>query len=263
VVTRCAVVGSPIAHSLSPVLHRAAYAELGLDWSYDRFEVSADELPTFVAGLDGSWRGLSLTMPLKVAVLELGEVHPLAALAGAGNTLIFDRGGPRVYNTDIGGLVWAVRRMTHTPPIRVTILGSGATARSALVSVAELGADQVAVLARRPARAEPLARLGARLGLAVTVLDWWEPPPPADLVISTATAGAVDAIANAVSASAPLVLDAIYAPWPTILAETAMQAGCVVSGGRDLLVGQALLQLELMTGRFVAADTLYAALPAA
>src|SRR6476619_2857343 len=97
---RCAVLGSPIAHSLSPVLHRAAYAELGLDWTYDRFEVRAEELPAFVAGLDGSWRGLSLTMPLKVAVLELGEVDPLAALAGAGNTLILEPHGRRVYNTD-------------------------------------------------------------------------------------------------------------------------------------------------------------------
>jgi shikimate dehydrogenase len=152
--------------------------------------------------------------------------------------------------------------MTATPPTRVTILGSGATARSALVSVAELGADQVLVIARTPARAEPLVRLGARLGVEVSVLGWSEQPPAADLVVSTATAGAVDSIAAAVSASAPLVLDAIYAPWPTVLAETAREAGCVVSGGRDLLVGQALLQLELMTGRTVSADTLYASLAA-
>ena len=109
------MLGSPIDHSLSPVLHRAAYAELGLNWTYDRFEVSESDLAGFVAGLDSSWRGLSVTMPLKVAVLDLGEADPVAQRAGAGNTLIFTDGGPRVYNTDVAGLVWAVRRVT---PIR-------------------------------------------------------------------------------------------------------------------------------------------------
>ena len=113
-VTRCAVLGSPIAHSLSPLLHRAAYAALGLDWQYERFEMSAEGLPDFVAGLDSSWRGLSLTMPLKETVLGLGEVEPVARLAGAGNTLIL---GERrsVYNTDVSGLAWAVRRVTAGP----------------------------------------------------------------------------------------------------------------------------------------------------
>ena len=160
--TRCAVLGSPIGHSLSPTLHRAAYAALGLDWTYDRFEVTADGLADFVAGLDSTWRGLSLTMPLKEAVLGLGEVDPVARRAGAGNTLILDDADRRVYNTDVAGLAWAVRRVVPGPVPRVTLLGSGATARSALLAAAELGAAAVTVVARTPAKAEPLVTLGPR-----------------------------------------------------------------------------------------------------
>ncbi len=107
---RCAVLGSPIAHSLSPALHRAAYAELGLDWRYDLIEMDEAGLAGFVAGCARSWRGLSLTMPLKVVALQLGEVDPVARQAAAGNTLVFESDGSRrVYNTDVGGLVWALR----------------------------------------------------------------------------------------------------------------------------------------------------------
>ena len=253
------MLGSPIAHSRSPDLHRAAYAELGLDWSYERFEVTAEGLADFVAGLDRSWRGLSLTMPLKVAVLDLGVVDAVAREAGAGNTLILDEGGRRIYNTDVGGLVWAVRR-THAGTMRrVTILGSGATARSALLSVVQLGASEVTVLARTPARARPLEQLAADHGLGFEVRPWSAAVPSADLLISTVTSGAADEIAEIASRSAPVVLDAIYAPWPTPLAEAAAAAGASVVSGLDLLVGQALLQIELMTGRTVSAEVLYRA----
>lgn len=256
---RCAVLGSPIEHSLSPALHRAAYAVLGLTaWTYDRFEVAEAALVDVVSQCDQSWRGLSLTMPLKVVVLELGEVDEVAALAGAGNTLIFDEGVRRVYNTDVGGLVWAIRRVHPGPVSRVTVLGAGATARSALVSAAQLGAKRVVVMARTPARADPLRVLGETLGLGVEVRPWGT-PPAADLVVSTVTASGPDAIAESVAASAPVVFDAIYHPWPTVLAEAAERAGCTVVNGLDLLVGQALLQIELMTGRQVDPEVLYAA----
>jgi shikimate dehydrogenase len=258
--TRCAVLGSPIGHSRSPTLHRAAYRALGLDWTYDRFEVTADGLADFVAGLDGSWRGLSLTMPLKEAVLALGEVDPVARRAGAGNTLILDGAARRVYNTDVPGLAWAVRRVTADPLPRVTILGSGATARSALLAAAELGVATVTVVARSSAKAATLVVLGRDLGLDVTVRPWTPDLPPADLVVSTVTAEAADPLAAAVAASAPLVFDIVYAPWPTVLAKTVQHAGGTVLSGLDLLVGQALRQIELMTGRAVPAEVLYAAL---
>jgi shikimate dehydrogenase len=222
--------------------------------------MSASGLAGFVAGLDSCWRGLSVTMPLKVAVLDLGEVDPVARRAGAGNTLILSDRGNRVYNTDVGGLVWAVRRVTPDPIRRVTILGTGATARSAVLSMAELGAEQVTVMARTPANAAPLEALGRDLGVPVETRPWTPALPTADLVVSTVTAGAADSVAEAAAASAPVIFDAIYAPWPTALAEAAGRAGGAVINGLDLLVAQALLQIELMTERPVSADLLYAAL---
>jgi shikimate dehydrogenase len=242
------------------LLHRAAYAALGLDWAYERFEVSAEDLADFVARLDSSWRGLSLTMPLKEAALQLAEPDPVARLAGAGNTLIL--GSRRqVYNTDVPGLVGAVRRGTTDPLPRVTLLGSGATARSAMVALSELAAETVTVVARNRAKAEALADLGRELRLTVRVQPWGSVLPPADLAVSAVTAGAVDALAEEIAASARVVLDIVYAPWPTPLATSATAAGRTVIGGIDLLVGQALRQIELMTGQSVPAEVLYAALP--
>jgi shikimate dehydrogenase len=260
-VRHCAVLGSPIEHSLSPALHRAAYAHLGLNWTYDRIEVTEQGLAGFVNGLDASWRGLSLTMPLKVAVLGLGDSDELAKLVGAGNTLIFQTGTRRIYNTDVGGLTWAVRQVTTTQLRRVTILGAGATASAALVAAAQLGAHEVTVVVRTPSRAEPLRKLSAELGVELDIKPWWSRLPDADLAVSTVVSGAADTIAPSVADSAPLIVDAIYDPWPTVLATIAQGAGRTVVSGRNLLVGQAMLQIELMTGRSVPADVLYAALP--
>jgi shikimate dehydrogenase len=254
------VLGSPIEHSLSPTLHRAAYAHLGLNWTYDRIEVDERGLASLVLGLDAAWRGLSLTMPLKVAVLELGQVDQLARLAGAGNTLVLEGGERWVYNTDVGGLIWAIRQASAALLPRVTILGSGATARSALLAASELGAQLVTIVARTPARAESLRTLSDQFGVRLDIRPWSSEVPDADLVVSTVVTGAADDIAQAVAYSAPLIVDSIYDPWPTVLGSAAQRAGCTVVSGLDLLIGQALLQIELMTGRAVAADVLYAAL---
>jgi shikimate dehydrogenase len=259
---RCAVLGSPIQHSLSPALHRAAYAHLGLAWTYDRVEVNERGLAAFVRELDSSWRGLSLTMPLKVAVLELGDVDQWASLAGAGNTLILEGGSRTVHNTDVGGLTWAVGEVTTSPPQRVTILGAGATASAALIAASQLGAQQVTIVVRTPARAEPLRPLAVQLGVELDIRPWWARLPDADLAVSTVVSGAADTIAPSVVDTVPVIVDVIYDPWPTVLATTAEGAGCTVINGRNLLVGQALLQIELMTGHSVPADVLYAALPA-
>ena len=201
-------------------------------------------------------------MPLKVAVLELGQVDELAKLAGAGNTLVLEGGERLVYNTDVGGLTWAVRQVTPTPLPRATILGAGATARAALIAATQLGAQQVTVVARTPSRAEALGRLSEELGVRLEISPWTGQIPDSDLVVSTVVSGAADGIAQAVAGSAPLIVDIIYDPWPTVLAAAAERAGCAVVNGLDLLVGQALLQIELMTGRSVAAGLLYAALHA-
>jgi shikimate dehydrogenase len=144
----------------------------------------------------------------------------------------------------------------------VTILGTGATARAALLAAIQLGAQLVTVVARTPARAEALRRLGDELGVRLDIRPWSGQLPNADVVVSTVVSGAADSIAQAVADSAPLIVDIIYDPWPTVLAAAAKRAGCAVVSGLDLLVGQALLQIELMTCRSVAADVLYAALAA-
>jgi shikimate dehydrogenase len=198
-------------------------------------------------------------MPLKSAALELGDVDSLARFAGSANTLIFDGLRRTLYNTDIGGLVWAVQRVGAAPPGRVVILGSGATARSAVLSTAQLGARNLTIMARDLAKAEQLEALASALHVDVELLPWAADLPAADLLISTVTSGAVDPIVEPIARSAPLVFDVIYEPWPTALGRAARQAGASVINGLDLLVGQALGQIELMTGRTVAADVLYAA----
>jgi shikimate 5-dehydrogenase len=201
-------------------------------------------------------------MPLKVAILKLGQVDELSKLAGAGNTLILEGGERWVYNTDVGGLIWAVSQVVAAPLPRVTILGTGATARAALLAAIQLGAQLVTIVARRPARAEALRKLSNELGVRLEVRPWSRQVPDADLVVSTVVSGAADDIAQAVAGRTPLIVDIIYDPWPTVLAAAAEHSGCTVVSGLDLLVGQALLQIELMTGRSIAADVLYAALPA-
>lgn len=257
---RCAVLGFPVAHSLSPVLHEAAYVELGLTgWSYGRAEVRADGLAAFVDGLDETWRGLSLTMPLKVAVLELPGVQVVsdaARLTGVGNTLLLTSGSRSVHNTDVGGLVAAVRRVLAGPVETVTVVGSGATARSCVASAARLGASRVQVLARDPGKAEALRPLAVAVGLELVVLPWAAVPPAADLLVSTVTAGALHDRTDALAGSADAVFDVVYDPWPTALAATAARAGVRVLDGLDLLVGQAVEQVELMTGRRPSSDVL-------
>lgn len=249
---RCAVLGSPISHSLSPALHRAAYARLGLSgWSYEAREATEAGLAEFVDQCDPSWRGLSLTMPLKVAALSLGEPDELTALVGAANTLVFTDEGRRLYNTDVDGLVAAVRRATPTELTTVTVLGAGATARSSLASAARLGVTEVTVVARDLARAESLRALAEACGLRLSLRAWDRALPTADLVVSTVTAGAADARAAEVAASATVVFDAIYDPWPTPLTLAALRAGRTVVDGLDLLCGQAVLQIRLMTGHDV------------
>jgi len=251
---RCAVLGSPIEHSLSPVLHRAGYAALGLiGWDYGRYEVREPDLAGFVARCDNTWRGLSLTMPLKLVALEVGRPDELATLVGAANTLIFDHssGAHQVTNTDVGGMVNAVRAAGLNAVSAATVLGAGGTARAALTSIARLGARRVTLVLRTLERAEQLRPLADALGLDLVVQHWSVPLPAVDLLVSTAVAGAADGLAEAAVATAPVVFDVIYDPWPTALAVAAELKGRVVLSGLDLLVHQAVLQFELFTGHLL------------
>ena len=252
---RCAVLGSPIAHSLSPILHRAAYAELGLtDWTYDRFEVGKGELAGFVADCDESWRGFSMTMPLKDEALELGRVTAVAELTRAANTLILGRDGVELHNTDVEGF-WrplvahfGVETASEVPVESAVVLGGGATARSAFVALATMGVREVAVCARTRSKVEEWAPLFDASGVVPRILDFAE-VPESELLISTVTKGAADGLADRVAASQGIVFDAIYDPWPTELARAAVGRGRVVFSGLDMLVAQAVAQVGLMTGR--------------
>lgn len=236
------MLGSPIAHSLSPALHRAAYAALGLDWTYDAIEVTADGLPAFLAGLDESWAGLSLTMPLKQAVLPLlASRSPLVEAVAAANTVLLP--DQRGENTDVAGIVAALAEAGVTQVSRAVVLGGGATARSALAALAGLGCG-TPTLVVRSAPDETLAA-AARLGVTPTVAAWSpEVLAGAELLVSTLPPGAADRFAPYV-ADVPVLLDVVYDPWPTALA-----AGCggTVVAGSAMLLHQAAAQVELMTG---------------
>ncbi|WP_405641976.1 shikimate dehydrogenase [Streptomyces sp. NBC_00019] len=250
---RAAVLGSPIDHSLSPVLHRAAYEKLGLtDWSYDRFDVDEAALPGFVAELGPEWAGLSLTMPLKRAVIPLlDEVSETAASVEAVNTLVFTEDGRRVGdNTDIPGMVAALREHGIEQVDSAAILGAGATASSALAALARVCTGEVVVYVRSEARAAEMRQWGERLDVEVRTEDWTDAADALHhpLVIATTPAGTTDALAAAVPERPTTLFDVLYEPWPTELAARWSMFGGAVVGGLDLLVHQAVLQVEQMTG---------------
>lgn len=260
---RCAVLGDPIAHSLSPALHRAGYAAVGLDWTYDAHRVATGGLSAFVRGLDASWRGLSLTMPLKREAIELASgVSPVAALAGAANTLLLVDGGLHADNTDVPGAVSALRARYDGSVHSGTVLGGGATAASVAVALCELGARSITLLVRSPARAaETLAAIDRHAGRpAVTVGSLDHDPVSGDVVVSTVPPEAQSPDLVDRCAEVPVLFDVVYEPWPTPLAASA--GGRVLVSGFDLLLHQAALQFEMFTGLAAPLEAMRAALPA-
>lgn len=254
---RAAVLGSPIAHSLSPVLHRAAYKRLGLTgWTYGRHEVDEATLPAFLDSLDvpgDGWAGLSLTMPLKRAVFPLlDEVDPTARAVNAVNTLIFRPDGTRYgANTDVTGLTAALHERGVTESAAAAVLGAGATAGSALAALSELVKGPITVFLRNPARLAEFDDLIRHFGLDLTPRPWPEAERAAadfDLVINTTPAGAADHLAEHLPEHVGTLFDVLYHPWPTPLAAAWTHQGGAVLGGQDLLVHQAVRQVELMTG---------------
>jgi shikimate dehydrogenase len=260
---RAAVLGRPIGHSLSPVLHTAAYAALGLaDWSYTAVDCGEDELPALLAGLGPDWAGLSLTMPLKrVALAVADSADPLAAAVGAANTLVRRGDEWRAYLTDVAGIAAALREAGCAAPESAVVLGAGGTAQATLAALCMLGLDAAVVLVRDPARAGELLATADRLGVELDLRAGLPGPlPAADLVISTLPAGAADGLAPPAGA---VVLDVIYAPWPTRFAAAAAAAGGTVVSGLAMLLHQAAGQVELMTGRPAPVPAMRAALDAA
>ena len=254
VTRRAAVLGSPISHSRSPVLHRAAYAALGLDWSYDAIDVTTSDLAGFLDTCRWpDWAGLSLTMPLKTDVLPLlDDVSETASLTRAANTIVFTEQGRAGHNTDVAGMQRALQEAHGGGfvPQRGAIIGSGATARSALAALARMGAREIDVIARSPARARDLLPLGSDLGVVVSVSPWESPAPiEADAVIATVPPRAADVLAARVPPAPGVLLDVAYGSGVTALTSAWTRAGGVSADGLDLLLWQAVDQVRLMTGQ--------------
>ena len=259
---RAAVLGSPIAHSLSPVLHRVAYLALGLaDWSYDAIECDESGLPSLLAGLGPDWAGLSLTMPLKRILLSCVDSRSaLATQVGAANTVLLAGGHRHADNTDVGGLVDSLAGADVSD---VVILGAGGTAAAALAAVRDLGAAVATVVVREVGRAGDLLAAADRLGVGVRLSLWPGVPAEPTLLISTVPRGAADLLAAHPWQSTTTVCDVLYHPWPTPLARAAGAAGCRVVGGYELLLHQAARQVRLMTGLAAPLPAMRAALAAA
>jgi shikimate dehydrogenase len=266
-VHRAAVLGKPIAHSLSPVLHRSGYAAAGLTgWEYTAIECAESELAGLVAGLDGTWAGLSLTMPLKEVALRVATaVSPLAAALGAANTLVPRDGGWYAENTDAPGMVDALRAAGAPDAPTMAVLGGGGTARAALGAAQELRARRVTLYVRRPEAGEELRPVAAALGVDLVVRPWDRAGDcrDDDVVISTVPKGVADGLAGLVWRPESVLFDVVYDPWPTPLAAAAARAGCRVVSGLELLLTQGVRQFTLYTGVPAPVDEMRAALTAA
>ena len=260
--TWAAVIGSPIEHSLSPVIHRAAWAQLGIDgWEYRRLEQDADSLPGFIGGLGADCVGLSVTMPCKQAVMPLLDViDPLASAVGAVNTVVPSSGVLAGFNTDVTGIASAVRRACamagRSAPSSALVLGARATASSALAALGELGITSSTVAARRFGGLGSVVAAASRLGVTIEQVLWSDAEAvdraasSADLVISTLPTSAADPLAERLHVrEGQILLDVVYSPRDTALRRAFESAGGVVAEGTDMLVFQAGAQVQLMTGR--------------
>ena len=263
---RAAVLGSPVAHSLSPVLHGAAYTALGLtDWTYERVECDAAALPGLVGGLDADWVGLSVTMPGKKAALAVAaSASTRARRLGVANTLVRTGDGWAADCTDVDGIAGALRGAGIRQPAPlaagrhdVVVLGAGATASAAVGALSELGNEDVQLVVRDPSRVAETAAVIEAYGMRL-LMRTFDAIGEVDLsrataVINTTPTGAVDdELAEHLVGGLPahaVVLDAVYHPWPTPLAAAAGRRGLAVATGLDMLLHQAFGQVEQFTGR--------------
>ena len=245
-VRHLAVLGAPIEHSRSPQLHGAAYGVLGLPWEYERREVPSGALPEFVATLDPSWRGLSLTMPLKREALPLLATRTeLVEISGAANTLLLDETGPHGFNTDVAGIVGALGDHGVSDVDTVHVIGTGNTAASAFLAASRLGASRVLVSGRSLAGIHDLEELGDRLGVHT---EWRlygsHVPVRADLVINTLP-GDVDPEDVPDADLGDVLMEVPYDPWPTPRAARWTERDGLVVNGLEMLLHQAIEQVRI------------------
>ncbi|MDF2917156.1 MAG: shikimate dehydrogenase [Microbacterium sp.] len=245
---RFEVWGSPIGHSLSPVLHTAAYDRLGLPWRYGRRHVDEALFASELAALGPEFHGLSLTMPLKTLAHDAARIRDAAATAtGAANTLLRTGDGWAAFNTDVGGLAAALAEIGSAAAPRARIVGAGATATSALLALERVGVGRIDIAARRPAAAEPLRTLAASRGIAATVSPLDAPAGEVELTVSTLPGDApvADTVSAGLAASGGTLYDVVYGTWPTALGHAWLAAGQPAHPGATMLLHQAVLQIRI------------------
>lgn len=264
-----AILGSPVAHSQSPALHLAAYQALGLtDWTYERFECAAEQLPRLVSSLDEKYVGLSVTMPGKRAALEFAAHRTERAVAvGSANTLVRRPDGWHADCTDIDGAAAALVDLgvTGGDGRRAVLIGAGGTAAPVVAALAGAGFRHLSILARSRARADEVLAVARAFGVDTELLPFESGPAlstlarESEVLVNTVPAAAAAHLASAL-APAPRLFDVIYSPWPTPLAAAVSEHGGVVVGGLVMLLNQAFGQVEQFTGLAAPREAMAAAL---
>ncbi|KIS27180.1 shikimate dehydrogenase [Arthrobacter sp. SPG23] len=259
---KAAVLGHPIGHSKSPALHRAAYARLGVDVEYSAIDVTVADLPAFMASVrdEPGWRGLSVTMPLKTAMVsEVDEVRGVAGILGVVNTVVFEADGASVrrigYNTDVAGIVNAVQHAGVVSAPSAVVLGGGGTAAAAIAALKDLGAPSADVFVRDVGRAAEARAASEGVGLSVRILPLSGAAAAmaaADVVITTLPPRGADALADELAAlgtrTPGVLLDVAYDPWPSRIASVWQDGGGAVVPGLEMLLYQAVEQVRFFSG---------------
>lgn len=264
------VLGHPIAHSLSPALHGAAYEALGLNWTYDAYDVQEHGLAMFLDHLDYTWAGVSLTMPLKVAAVHLMDyIEPMAKLVGAVNTVLVQPMGAGSQlvgaNTDVYGIGAALAQVGVTTADAGVVMGGGATATSAIAALGRMGVTRPVVAVRNRATTGGLIRAATKMGLSVQVVDIAKAGDylaQAEVAVSTIPAVAGGRISLSEVADGAVLLDAVYDPLVTPLGAAWSELGGVLVPGTMMLLHQAAEQVRLMTGMEAPLGPMASVLPA-
>jgi shikimate dehydrogenase len=267
----CALIGHPVGHSLSPAMHNAGFEALGLPLVYVAHDIAPGQVPEAIqAARSLGYRGLSVTIPHKVAALEcMDEVDPTARAIGCINTVVNDEGRLIGYNSDGRGALNALRQTGADPEgRRVVVLGTGGAARAIAMTIA-LGARpaELVLLGVVP---EELDRLGRDVSKHMTANVKVEPlndatlaaaMGEADIVLHCTPIGMHPQSAHTIVPAAlfrpgQVVFDVVYNPRETRLLSEAAAAGCRVVSGVEMFLGQALVQFELWTGRPAPSDVM-------
>ena len=248
-----AVLGSPISHSKSPQIHDAAYRTLGKDYEYSKIEIQKNHLMQFVETLDENWIGLSVTAPLKEEALRLARNADLASKAtGASNTLLRVDDGWTGFNTDVFGIQQSLVQAGINAPTEVSVIGTGATARSVIYSVATLFPGlKLKIAGRNRVALNDLLNFAKGLNIkSVSRVSTSKALAGKHLVISTLPAGALDPAVQSFSKSwirrpNSVFFDVAYEPWPSKGAALWLKNKLPVISGIEMLLWQAIAQVRV------------------